>query len=49
MKCCDKCNIVEQINFMKVDSFHFPYRLTYCSNCGKVKATTNIRDGIKEN
>lgn len=45
MKCCSNTKIVSVESHMKHDGFLFPYRLDYCRNCGKVKATTFINDG----
>lgn len=45
MKCCANTKIISKESHMKHDGFLFPYRLDYCKNCGKVKATTFVQDG----
>lgn len=48
VKCCNNTIIVIEESHLKHGDFLFPYSITYCSGCGRVKATTFIKDSIKD-
>jgi len=48
VKCCSNTIIVIKESHLKYGDFLFPYSLVYCAACGEVKATTSIKDAIKD-
>lgn len=46
--CCDKINITNKKTVVIFDNHKFVVSITYCSNCGSIKATSHIKEHRNE-
>lgn len=42
--CCDTVVINRGTEYIQLGKHYFKVRVTYCGNCGSVKATTNVKE-----
>lgn len=42
--CCDIVNINQGYEYIKIGGYDFKVTVTYCSNCGSMKSTSNIKE-----
>jgi|AntAceMinimDraft_1070359.scaffolds.fasta_scaffold03935_4 hypothetical protein len=42
--CCKNVNVAQHIEIIDVDKYSYRVTIHYCSNCGSLKTTTNLRE-----